>query len=851
MSLNFYADPGLTLLLTAASPKRFLFSNAGEIKHSQVWLGDPYTSTCSAEALAGATSISLTNTGEFLNASQVAATSGGKATAVASIDTFPFSVQFTYTGKTQSSLTGVLGLTSNILAGAKVHPYTVYHGVGSNISVVPSGADLLNHNIRIAVGTSPTLSFPGLPAIFGQSTIAIGVANAIEVFLSVTAPAGADREFFDFGIQANNLYIRDFADTTAHTSSESTVAPVATMYGYRHDQWLSAPIRVLPVNRQVNPNSPGFIVGDYRWRSESNSNATALVPTTWKNTPSEVGLEKFVAGIGDQSDLSPVNLEEENNSIHIVINDGEYFTGANRYYLPANPVLEFVQTNAAAADINGAITWELQGTPESLKPIFVGTYIRDSQGFYETDLSYRYIGTIHNPDGSLRTDLPDNYFTVDIRNKKITLNKSMITQLMFLGTVSGQPIDYFDLPIYPVDGIITVYIDRGPDEPLLFSTDWDYDQDAGTIQVPNIAGSLNGQGIFASASPAVAVLYDTGPNTIREIETVDLNPAFSGLAGGYFYLQHRKQTPAFLVLSCDKPRIDIPATQASIIGLVAYGPVYFQNDYALLTVTAFGSLNNERVPNALLNVVVDPSTFTGTINYVDPLTTPVQVVTGGDGTANLIFVPKNGFGIYIPTIAAAGGLGGVATTHITGDTLVLPVDVALSQIWNVQEGWLVTTYSVINNDPLFGMVGGIPSLGEIPWQTVGIPGAPNYKTNGELDAWYTGGGRFGNLVVPIDAVDVGGHSYTSSSFNGNVRRLVYSQPLPTGGSLGDVGAYFITFIQRVLIRMQLENSDIFSNLILLQMQAPTLIVDNPWLILNDTVQGLLNQFRLGFVPGAR
>lgn len=849
--LTFFADAELTLPLSSASPKRFLFPSSGGTQTSQIWLGDPYISTFASAASSGATTVLLTDTGEFLDSTQIAATSGGVGTAVVEIDTFPGTLQFTYTGKTQNSLTGVSGLSQNILLDSVVYPYLVYKAVDDNVSVVPVGTDILNFGIRVAVGNSAILGFPGLPAIFTQTEVPIGVAAAIEVFVSAQAPAGIDQEFFNFGIQANNLYIRDFADTTPVATTEATLAPVAFFYGYRHDQYLSMTVRILPVNRQVQPSSPGFVVGQYRWRDSSRANATALVPTTWINTPSEVGLEKFIAGIGFQNDLAPIQLDEADNSIRMVIEDGEYFTGANRYYLPADPQLEFHQTSAAATAGDGSVTLQLAKTPRLLAPIFVGTYSLDSQGFYETDLQYEYIGTLTNPDGSLRTDLPANYFTLDRRTNQIKLNQAMGTQLLFLGTVSGQPLDYFSIPIYPVDQIQTIYVDQGSSVPHLSTALWTYDQGAGTLQVPNIPGSLQGEGVFALASPAVIVLYDIGPDTQREIDTVDFNPAFSGLAGGYFYLQHRLQTPTELVLSADKPRIDIPATQASIVGLVAYGPVFFENDYALLTVKAFGPLNQEPIPNALLQVVVDPSTFTGTINYQDPLAGPVQVITGGDGTANLIFIPTGGFGIYIPTILAAGGLGGVSTTNITNDTLVLPEDIALSQLWNVQEGWLVTTYSVVDNDPLFGMVGADPSLGEIPWQTTGTPGAPNYKTNGERDAWYTGVGTFGNLVVPIDAKDVDGHSFTSSAFNGNVRSLVYPSALPDGGSINNVGAYFITFIQRVLIRMQLVGSDLFSNYILLQMQTPTLIFENPWLILNDSIQGLLNQFRLGFVPGLR
>jgi hypothetical protein len=53
------------------------------------------------------------------------------------------------------------------------------------------------------------------------------------------------------------------------------------------------------------------------------------------------------------------------------------------------------------------------------------------------------------------------------------------------------------------------------------------------------------------------------------------------------------------------------------------------------------------------------NTFTGLLNYQDPLNETVEVVTGGDGTANLIFIPKAGFGAYVPTVAASGSLAGV------------------------------------------------------------------------------------------------------------------------------------------------------------------------------------------------
>jgi hypothetical protein len=189
-------------------------------------------------------------------------------------------------------------------------------------------------------------------------------------------------------------------------------------------------------------------------------------------------------------------------------------------------------------------------------------------------------------------------------------------------------------------------------------------------------------------------------------------------------------------------------------------------------------------------------------------------------------------------------LGGVTTTNITNDTLVLPEDVDLGQIWNPQEGWIVTTYTIANNDPLFGMVGANTELGQIPWATTGTPGLPNYRTNGEIDAWRQGITSIDPLILPIDGLDSNGNSFTSSDFNGDIRQLVYSTAIPSSPI---IGAYFITFIQRVLIQMQLPNSNIISNIILIQMAQPSLIVGNPWLIINDSIQGLLNQYRLGYV----
>lgn len=843
------ANAGDAMDVVAANPSVTANGGPNLITGAALTFGSPFGSfsgssiTLTQNQFLVPNTISLTDTSGFFDSTAIAAMSGGVATGTSGTNTF------TYTGKSQSQLTGVSGITAIINVGDTVAPKIIYKGIGgANLEVFPAGSDLANFGIKVAVGTTMALGFPGLPAIYGVNQIQSGAANAIQVFLSVQMPAGADQEFTLFSLQVNNLYRRDAGDTTAFSPTEGAFAPVGNLYAYRHDESLQLPIRVLPLNRQVQSSTPGFVVGSYRWRGADNRNATAIVPTHWDIDPSSIGLEKFIAGIGDQQDLQLTQLIEDQDSIHAMLQRGEYFTGANRYYLGAQPALEFLQCSQAAANPDGTVTLQLQGTPRSTAPLFVGTWSLDNQGYYEKSLEYVYEATLTNPDGSARTDLPARYFTFNRTTNTITLNTYVGQTLALLGTASGQAIDYFDIPVYPVDNVSLVYVAHASTTTPTYAPTWMFNREQGTIQVPSIPGALVGEAIYASCSPAVAVLYDTGATDTQEITKVDFNPAFSGLAGGYFYLQHRRQKPTSLVLSCDKPQIAIPATVSSIIGLVAFGPVYFENDFALLSVTAYSSTTNETIPNAKLNVVVDPTTFTGTINYQNPLTQTVSVITGGDGTANLIFVPASGFGIWIPTSAAGGGLGGVATTNIANDTLVLPAPVPLSQIWNPQESWLVTTYSVLNNDPLFGMVGASTSLGQIPFQTTGTPGSPGYKTNGERDVWTTGAAgenaSTGVLVTPIDARDSSNHSYTSSSFNGNVTSLIYATAVPSGPF---VGAYFLTFVQRVLVKLQLDSSNLFSNSILLQMATPTLIVENPWLILNDATNGLLNQFRLGYV----
>jgi len=351
--------------------------------------------------------------------------------------------------------------------------------------------------------------------------------------------------------------------------------------------------------------------------------------------------------------------------------------------------------------------------------------------------------------------------------------------------------------------------------------------------------------VMASCVPAVAVLYETGTSESLILSNLDLNPAFAGISGGVVYLQQSRQEAASIVLSCDKPLINIPATYTSIVGLVAYGPVYFNGDYALLQATAYSQVPGQVIQGAVLEVVVnDPdylgTPWSGTLNGIDPSVQTVTVTTGADGSANMIFRPTKDYGFSIPPTAASGGLAGLATTNMTNDTIVLPEPVPISQIRPMTEtGWLVTVYAVYNNSPLFGMVGAGP--GEVAWAATTSPngpGTPGYKTNGLFEPL----NGTANLLYPIRALDASGFNYDNDLFSGEVVSLVYPQTLLTGGT---IGAYFITFTQRVLLRMQAVGSNVESNSILLEMGPALLINDNVWLILNDAINGYLNQYRLG------
>jgi hypothetical protein len=828
--IGIYRDSGLTLRVSLASPKRFLLPLKGGTKTSTLYLGDPYTATVTSTATAGASTINVDQTFEFL--------ASGHAVFG--------SQNITYTGVTATSLTGVTGITSTINPGDKIRPNKVWNTSGQ-VTFVPAGADLGNGILVSLNNGAGSYNFPGTPLILGATQVTSGVSNALPLGIQVQVGAGVEKELVDWGVVSGNFYARDSASVTAPANGENGVVARLFGYVYRQDQALKQWVRILPVGRKVSSSSPGFKIGEYRWKDELNSNAVPLLDTKWDPDISLVGPEKFTTGMGHGSDLEPVDVESTDSSIRMRINPGHYFTGPERNYLPATPVLEFHSASV------GGLSFTLAQPPQRLTPLFVGTYQLDSQGYYSHANEYHYQATGFD----VSAGAPVYQYIINRKTGFITLNQAVPKTLIFLGILSGQANDYFDMSLYPVARVNRVFIDRGlgiapatsPSANIIF------DQSLGTIQLtdpagigPTIPTGLKGEAVFAECEAAVAVLYSAGTAVDRLIDTVDINPASAGISSGHFYLQHRRQKPNSIVLAVDKPQIDIPPTLSSIVGLTAFGPVYFENDFALLRATCYSKVPGETIPNARLQAVVDSNNFSGLLNYVNPLTQPVQVLTGGDGSANLIYTPTTGFGVWVPTIAAqtpitAVSLAGIATTTIAGDTLVLPATVPISQVRNSLEGWLVTTYLVYNNNPLFGKTGADPNQGEIAFQTSGTAGSTAYKTNGMRDAWRSGS----LLVFPIKAFDITGKNYTDVGFNGNVKYLQFAAAIPSGGT---IGSYFVSYLQRVTIQLSLVNSNIVSNTIALQMQVPPVIVENPWLILQNATQGRLNQYRLGWVRPA-
>jgi len=555
-------------------------------------------------------------------------------------------------------------------------------------------------------------------------------------------------------------------------------------------------------------------------------------------------------------------------------------------------MLEFLNSDVGMVpEGQTTIPYTLLQSPRSQTTVFVGTWRLDTNGFYQKATNYRYVGSKFQPVA------PDLQFTISRKTKTLTLNQPMpAIPDQLLGTLSGEAIEYFNLPIYPVANVRKVYVDQGAAlgaNRYLYATAFTFNKAEGTLRISAVPGSLLGQPVYAVCDPAVAILYEQdgawkpqiqyeldvvvnvndvayrvvtpglsdssipdfadsidqmtrdnqvewiceGPSGTRRL-LADMNPAYSGISSGYVYLLHSRVEAQTVKLAVDKPRIAVPPVGNGSVGLLAFGPVYSSGDYALLIATAYDSQNN-LIPNVQLQVVPGKG-FDGLINYQDPTKVPVLARTGGDGTANLIYTPNKNFGQFLPNAVPAGGFpGGIGTTTILHDTLFLNAPVALSQLYNRTEGWLTTLYSITNDIGLYGKVGANEAEGEIPFAVSGTPGAPTYKTNGRLISWLSGG----SPVAPIAAYDANGNPTTSPAFSGMVSRLVFGASLPTPANLA---AFFFTYIDRISFSLSVIDSNVISNSVLLQIQPPPLIPNDPWLILDDAINGKLDSFRLGW-----
>lgn len=779
--LTWFKDAALTLPITAITPKWASIPLKGGVKQTSVWLGDAYTSLVAQPVGIGDTTIFLTQTDEFAQTGTIVIGSE----------------QITYTGVTSApgaSLTGCTRGANGTTAaaytvGTTVFPITTYTG-GSNIIIGVGG--MLAGPVGLGLGL-PNQNFgpPGVPLLLPTDSVISGIANAIQINLQFTTGIGVEMEYTNLSV--TTISLTRPGDTTSGFAS-IVVQPAAVLYVEQRDQGLVQHMRLLPLNRQVNANLPGFEWGEYRWRDNTTENAQTVVPTKWDIDTSLIA-QDFIGGvgsIGETNDLQPIDLEEVESSIFLRAQRGQYFTGVKRYYLPSdNFNLEFLPCYPGLPN-----TYQLLAPPKSQTPVFVGNWRVDSQGFYEYSLNARYtFGPNFDMGG------PNPQFTVDRVTGILTVSNSVqIPQATILmGVLSGALTEVFDMPIYPVDKIVHLYVGN----PIIAIPTYTFDRENGTLQFPKTPGTSGGQPLFAVVDAAIAVLYEIDTGSTVEIQntnvpdeevllqntrllTPDLNPAFSGLSNGYVYLQHRVLKPVGVILSADKPQIAIPPTLSTIIGLIAYGPVFYNGDHSLLTAKAVGSLPNEAIPGARLEVIpgglneitgqpLQNYPFRGLINGLDPNTNDIVVTTGGDGIANLVFQPEPNFGFYIPTTApwitesttqtpsAATWTLGLATLTLASplkhtmtvgsgirlagftpsdwdgdypivavdatahtvkiaivsdpgtatsigtvgslDTLLLPLPIAISQLWAGppdNEGWLEFIYGVLSNDPLFG-----------------------------------------------------------------------------------------------------------------------------------------------------
>jgi hypothetical protein len=826
--LSFFKDAQLTRPAFGDTPKFFLFDESGGTVESTLWIGDTYAAVVMEDAAIGDTTLTVDQTAEFPTAG-----------------TFTVNgIPVTYTGTTSTTFTGIPAsgagsITAAILAGSSFQPTTVYTGV--NLSILPSGPNVSGVNPEVFISLkTPTTAFalPNSAIIVPAQSYGPG-QPALALGIKVECKPGSLFEFnaltLEIGNYPGNVVSGALSVFRANTAPDCYV-------------------RILPQSRAIDP-TPGFQFGKYRWRDALETNAHMLVPSQWDASVS--GVNKYVAGIGDNEDLAFSDITKNGISINPSIKGGFYFTGPQGYYLPVNPHLEFIP-NASYSPAS----FTLAKTRKPQTPIFVGQFQLDQYGYYDASIQYRYIGKSYSAATLFDPNDPGLQFAFDPSSQTITLNKLQPVQTVFLGAMPAGGQKQFDLPFHPVSLVSTVYADN----PLSYTTSFTVDYGLGTIDVtaPS-AEDWTGRPIFVTCHPAVAVLYDTVAKSETRPLDLDLNPAHAGISDGYIHLMHRRWKPTAIQLFCDKPRISLPpsiSTAELIQDLFgsqlfgqgsrvistpqnpAYGPVYYANDYALLMATAYGSSSTDVVPN--VHLTVSPgSNFQGTLNYQDPTAETVDLYTGGDGTASMIYSPGKGYGYYLDPSASLSNVR---------KTVTLPETLPLALVWNSLDGFYCYIYLVRNDDEFLGKVGANAALGETAWATQGTPGTVGYKTNGRRVLIKT---PLAVPVKPTDLLDENGVSYTAGGFTGNVKQVLYADSLPTASN---VGAYFIGVSGLSTLMVTAPEYGVSSNVITLELAHPVEIIDfspdgNPYipqtsgyLIFDSSTSGRLNVNRLAGGP---
>lgn len=790
--IQFYKDAELTRPVTDGCPVWIFASRRGSVKRLSLWLADTFSTFTYAAADIGSTELPLVS-GLGLAPAGTVVVNG---------------IEVAYSANVNSILTTVAPLPISIPVGSQVYPKLTY-SVETSITLIPIGS------IRASLKRSDQVAYgiPGVALIQAISSAvsvdATGPLAITQVDLEINVPAGEDADLSDLKLLTNAFSTDGVAFELVATASFRIL---------RGSHGLPQRFRLFTADRALEPERPGFIWGEYRWRDASEVNVQSLVPSKWDLDVDLIGREKFISGIGGGDDLLPIEVNKSEHSIYARIKPGFYWTGPDRYYLPSDD--SAIVIDQVRAD-GGFIA--LGGTPRQQKPIFVGALKIDHEGYYDTMVRYERANQVFDPAG------PEYQFLLDSAAQTIQLNKGFPLGRLFLGIAPEAPSVLFDLPVYPVGTIDQVVLGVYGNQAET-AVPYEIDARAGTITVtfPDPAAAA-GRDLYVQCAPAVIVVFETKPDVQRNSlqVPVDLNPAFAGISQGYLYLENRKKRVASIQLYCDKPRILTPIGYDMVSGLVSFGPVYYEGDFALLQAAAL-SFAGDPIPGARLKVV--PSgLFGGTVNYKDPVLEDVTVTTGGDGIASFVYTPPASFGQSL------------ALSSIAGNDVNLPAPIPIQQLWNADEGWLTRLYSVLTNDGFFGKIGADPEYGEIRWKESGVPGTVGYSTNGKRVLLQLNGAP----LLPVTAYDIAGVAHTDPAFDGNVVKITYAA-LPSGAP---IGSFFLSYIGRITLQVQAEDSLILSNVILLDLQTPIDIVDESgvsgYLDLNS---GRLNINRLGGAP---